>query len=87
MGSYCCSVAKLCLTFCDPMDRTTQDLLTIWNFVSKMMSQHTVEVHHSFSSKQQAFFNFMATATIHSDFGAQENEGCHHFYFFTICLT
>ena len=38
MGSYCCSVAQLCLTFCDPMDHTTQALLTIWNFVSKMMS-------------------------------------------------
>ena len=26
-------------------------------------------------------FNFMATVTIHGDFGAQENEVCHCFHF------
>ena len=29
---------------------------------------------HSFSSKEQASFNFMAAVTICSDFGAQENS-------------
>ena len=30
--------------------------------------------------------HFMATVTIHSDFGAQENKACHCFYFFRIYL-
>ena len=40
-------------------------------------------VCHKFSSKKQASFNFMAAATIHSDFlGAQENKIRHYFHFF-----
>ena len=39
------------------------------------------EVCHSFSSKEQASFNFMATVTVLSDFGAQENKFCHCFHF------
>ena len=35
------------------------------------------QVGHSFSSKEQASFNFMAAITICSDFGAQENK-VHH---------
>ena len=35
---------------------------------------YAVQVCHSFSSKEQASFNFMATVTVHSDFGAQENK-------------
>ena len=31
-------------------------------------------------------FNFVAPVTIHSDFGAQENEICHSFHIFPICL-
>ena len=31
---------------------------------------------HSFSSKEQASFNFMGEVTIHSDSGAQENKIC-----------
>ena len=34
---------------------------------------------HSFSSKEQASFNFMAPFTIYSDFGAQESKVCHCF--------
>jgi len=30
-----------------------------------------------FSSKEQAYFNFMAVVTIFSDFGAQENKVSH----------
>ena len=37
---------------------------------------------HSFSSKKQVSFNFMATVTVCSDFGAQENKICHLFQFF-----
>ena len=39
-------------------------------------------VCHSFSSKEQASFNFMAAVTTRSDFEAQENKGCHCFHFF-----
>ena len=31
-------------------------------------------VRHNFSSKEQVSFNFVATVTIHSDFGAQKNK-------------
>ena len=34
----------------------------------------TCWVHHNFSSKEQASFNFMAAVTIHSDFRAQESK-------------
>ena len=37
-------------------------------------------------SKEQVSFNFMAAATIHSDFGAQENKVCHCFHFSPIYL-
>ena len=43
--------------------------LTIWTFAS------------SFTSKEEASFNFMAAVTIHNDVGAQENKICHCFYF------
>ena len=39
------------------------------------------QVCHSFSSKEQASFNFVAAVTIHSDFGVQENEIYHCFLF------
>ena len=40
----------------------------------------------SFSSKEQVSFNFMATVTICSDFGAQENKVSHCFHVFPIYL-
>ena len=46
--------------------------LNRWTFVSKEMSL-LFNMLSSFSSKEQASFNFMATVTICSDFGAQEN--------------
>ena len=39
-----------------------------------------VKVRHSFPSKMQASFNFMAAVTIRSDFEAQENKVCHYFH-------
>ena len=53
--------------------------------VSKVMSlfffKYSVQICHSFSSKEQASFNFMAVVTILSDFGAQEKKICHCFQF------
>ena len=48
--------------------------------------QYAVYVDHSFSSKQQASFNFMAAVTIYRDFEAQENKICHCFHCFPIYL-
>ena len=50
--------------------------LTIQTFVGKVMSllfKFPMKVYRSFSSKEQASFNFMAAVTICSDFGAQDN--------------
>ena len=41
---------------------------------------------HSFSSKEQESFDFIAAVTVCSDFGAQENKVCHCFHFFPIYL-
>ena len=48
--------------------------------------QYAVKVGHSFSSKKQASFNFMAAVALCSDFGAQENTVCHCFHCFPIYL-
>ena len=62
--------------------------LTIWTFVSKVMSL----LFNTLSRLVIAFlprsrhFNFMAAVTICSDFGAQHNKICHYFYFFPIYL-
>ena len=63
--------------------------LTIRTFVGKVMSlllSMLSRFDHSFSSKKQASFNFMAAVTICSDFGAQENKVSHCFHCFPICL-
>ena len=59
--------------------------LTIWNFVRKVLSSllNMPPVSHSFSSKEQESFHFIAAG---NDFGAQENKICHCFYFFLIYL-
>ena len=44
--------------------------------------EYVVQVCHSFPSKEQASFNVMATVTIHSDSGGQENKVYHYFHFF-----
>ena len=61
--------------------------LTKWTFVGNIMSLlfHILsKFGHSFSTKEQASFNFMAAVTIRSDFGAQENKICHCFHCFPI---
>ena len=47
--------------------------LTIQTFVSKVMLllSNTLSRCHSFSSKEQVSFNFMAVATVYSDLEAQ----------------
>ena len=56
----------------------------LWIFVGKMMSLlfSTLSRLHSFPSKKQVSFNFMAAVTILSDFGAQENKIYHRLHFF-----
>ena len=44
------------------------------------------EVGQCFSSKEQASFNFMASVTIFSDLGAQQNKACHCFHCFPVYL-
>ena len=53
--------------------------LTRQTLLSKVMSL-------LFSSKEQAFLNFMAAVTNCSDFGAPKNKLCHCFYCFPIYL-
>ena len=50
--------------------------LTRQTFVGKVMSLlfNVLSRYHSFSSKEQVSFDFMAAVTICSDFGAQENK-------------
>ena len=61
--------------------------LTIWTFVGNLSAfEYAVSVCHSFSSKEQASFNFMAAVTIRSDFGAQGNKVSHCFHCFPLYL-
>ena len=48
--------------------------------------QYTVYICHSFTSKEQVSFNFMAEIPICNDFGDQENKICHCFHFSPFCL-
>ena len=52
--------------------------LTRQTFVGKVMFL----LFNSFSSKEQASFNYPAAVSICSDFGAQENKVCHCFHSF-----
>ena len=61
--------------------------LTIWTFVSKVMSllyNMLSRLVIAFFPKEQAFFNFMTATTICNDFVAQENKVCHCFHCFPI---
>jgi len=63
-------------------------VLTIQTFVGKVMSLlfNTLSRLVSFSSKEQASFNFTAAVTVHSDFGTQEDKVSHCFHCFPIYL-
>ena len=57
--------------------------LTIWTFVSRVSVsafQHSILVCHHFPVKKQSSSDYMAAVTICSDFGAKEEEICHHFH-------
>ena len=62
--------------------------LTIQTFVRKVMSLffNTLSRFVIAFLPRSKCLNFMAAATIHSDFGAQENKICHCFQFFPIYL-
>ena len=60
--------------------------LTRWTFLGKvmsllfnMLSRFVITFCHSFSSKEQVSFSFMAAVMVCSDFGAPENKVCHCF--------
>ena len=44
------------------------------DMTERLHSVLSVQVCHSFSSKEQESFNFMAAVTIYSDFGAKKNK-------------
>ena len=63
--------------------------LTRWTFVGKVISllfNMLSRFFHCFSSKEQAYFNFMTVDTICSNFGAQKNKVCHCFHCHPIYL-
>ena len=53
--------------------------LTIWTFVSKVMSLYNTL--SGFVTEEQASSNLMAAVTISSDLGVQENKIYHCFHF------
>ena len=59
--------------------------LTIWTFVSKVMSL-LFNTLSSFVTEEQASFNLMATVTISSVLGVQEKKICHCFHFLPFYL-
>ena len=63
--------------------------LTRWTFVGKVMSllfNMLSRLVIAFLPRSKHFFNFMASVTIYSDFGAQKNKVSHCFHCFPIYL-
>ena len=62
--------------------------LTIYTFVGNVMSLlfNTLSRFITDFLPRSNCLNFMTIVTVHSDFGAQENEICHCFYFFPFYL-
>ena len=76
-------------TFTSVHDYWKTITLTRWTFVGKVMSllfNLLSRLGHSFSSKEQESFNFMASVTICSNFGDQKNKVFHHFHCFSMYL-
>ena len=42
--------------------------------------------HYALPVKKQSSSDFMVVVTVHSDFGAQEEEICHYFHLFPLYL-
>ena len=60
--------------------------LTIWTFISKVVSLFTLSRFVIAFLPRSKCLNFMAVVTVHSDFGAQENKICHCFHCFPMYL-
>ena len=63
--------------------------LTIWTFVSKVMSLLLNVLSRfviAFLPESKRFFNLVAAFMVHSNFGAQVIKICHCFHFFPIYL-
>ena len=69
-----------------PLKNHIFDYMNLWWQSDVSAVEYALWVSHSFSSKEQVSFNFMAAVTVHSDFGAQENKICPCFHFFPIYL-
>ena len=69
------------ITWLSRLEMTTRKniALTIWNFVSKVMS--LFNTLSRFVTEEQTSFNLMAAVTVSSDLGVQENKICHCFHF------
>ena len=62
--------------------------LTRWTFLGNVSAlKYALQVGHTFSSKEQASFNFLAAVTICSNFGDQENKVSHCFHCFPMYLS
>ena len=61
MGGWWWWYVSVCGQVCDDNQRHGQ-----------VVCVYVQECCHSFSSKEQASFNFMAAVTVHGDFGAKE---------------
>ena len=61
--------------------------LTIWTFVGKVIYfKYLSRFFITFSFKEQASLNFVATVTIYSDVGDEENKDCHGYHCFPFYL-
>ena len=62
--------------------------LTRWTFVGKLMSLlfNTLPRFVIAFLPRDKCLNFIVAVTVHNDFGTQESEIGHHFYFFPIYL-
>ena len=59
----------------------------LFNMLSRLVIDSILKKCWSFSSKEQASFNFMAVITICSDFGSQKYKGHHCFHCFSLYLS
>ena len=75
--------------YVDPYVNTGKTIaLTTWTFVGKVMSLlfNTLSRFVIALLPRSKCLSFKAAVTIHSDFGAQENNVCHYFHFFPTYL-
>ena len=83
---YCPAAAKslqACPTLCDPIDGSPSGSpvpgilqARTLEWVAIAFSEYTIQVCHSYTSKESESYNVVAAVTICIDFGDQENEIC-----------